>query len=67
MKSPQGLIWNTPTRRKAFVCDDCDFRALDLELFLDELEAVEALAARHSEPEGVGPRLRLVKASQAEG
>lgn len=58
MKSPQGLIWNTPNRRKPFVRDYRDLRAAELEQFFQEMEALEAQAG--FEDEVPTPRLRLL-------
>ncbi len=56
MKSPQGLIWNTPNRRKPFERDYRDLRAAELEQFFQEMEAQDTQAAEEDPP----VRLRLV-------
>lgn len=62
MKSPNGLIWNTPSRRKRFAREYCDFKAAELERFWEEWESLEARELESPK----SPKLRLVEASQAE-
>lgn len=61
MKSPEGLIWNTPGRRKQFRRQDYIYLE---EMTLDEKEFLESLGDILAE-RVVRPRLSLVKQREA--
>ena len=59
MKSPEGLIWNTPSRRKAFRRDLDLASQAEIDQIWQEIEAEDARqAAYESQPV---PRLVLVE------
>lgn len=41
MKSPDGLIWNTPSRRKAFRRETTPISEAELDQIWEEIEAAE--------------------------
>ncbi len=55
MKSPEGLIWNTPSRRKVFRREPGAITQAELDQIWEEIEAEEACT--ECSP---GPRLVLV-------
>lgn len=57
MKSPDGLIWNTPSRRKRFTREYYDLKSAEIDHFLEQWEALEAQEQEVPEV----PPLRLVK------
>lgn len=60
MKSPEGLIWNTPIRRKAFNREPEYVSQAEIDQIWEEIEAEEARrASDHNDPP-VPPRLMLV-------
>ena len=42
MKSPEGLIWNTPSRRKAFRREHGPITEAEMDQIWEEIEAAEA-------------------------
>lgn len=58
MKSPEGLIWNTPSRRKTFRRDAELVTQAEIDQIWQEIEAEDARIA--SSCDGLPPRLVLV-------
>jgi hypothetical protein len=64
MKSPDGLIWNTPSRRKAFTRESRQITQAELDQIWEEIEAEEArLYATYDAPSR--PHLVLVTPERA--
>lgn len=59
MKSPEGLIWNTPNRRRAFRREPGLISQAEIDLIWEEIEAEEARMASSYEGH-LRPRLVLL-------